>query len=99
MKRDTLGVIARLRAKPEKVDELRSLLMGLIAPTHQEPGCISYEMLQNREDSTEFTFVEEWIDQAALDSHFQTEHIRNALKRFPKLLAGELDLRRYTRVA
>ena len=99
MNRDTLRVIARLKAKSGKSEELRSLLMGLITPTHQESGCISYEMLQNREDPSEFTFVEEWTDPAALDSHFQTEHIQNALKRFPELLAEELDLRRYTKVA
>ena len=93
-----LRVIARLRARPEKVDELREVLYGLLVPTRRESGCIRYEMLENQEDPTEFTFTEEWTDAAALATHFETEHIRSALARFPDLLAEELDLRRYSLV-
>ena len=45
MGQDSLRVIATVKARSEKVDELRALLMGLIAPTRQEPGCITYELL------------------------------------------------------
>ncbi|TNF73803.1 MAG: antibiotic biosynthesis monooxygenase, partial [Acidobacteria bacterium] len=44
MASDTLRVVARLVAKPDKVDELRTLLTGLLEPTRAEPGCISYEL-------------------------------------------------------
>ena len=96
MAQSTLRVVARLKAKPEKAGELRSLLSGLLAPTREEPGVISYEMLENKEDPTDFTFVEEWKDDAALDAHFGTDHMKNALKAIPNLLAEELDLRRYS---
>ncbi|MFQ5989904.1 MAG: putative quinol monooxygenase [Candidatus Methylomirabilales bacterium] len=99
MGQDSLRVIARVKARVDKGDELQAVLLGLIAPTRQEPGCITYEMLQNKEDATEFTFVEEWTDEAALESHFGTSHIQDALKKFPNLLAEELDLRRYVLVA
>jgi quinol monooxygenase YgiN len=92
---NTLRVVARLKAKPEKTSELRALLMGLLAPTRQESGCIAYDLLENEEDPTEFNFVEEWRDGKALDAHFETAHIRNALGRLPELLAEELDVRRY----
>ncbi|MCI0401007.1 MAG: antibiotic biosynthesis monooxygenase [Gammaproteobacteria bacterium] len=94
----SLGVVARLKARPDKVNELRSLLFGLLAPTRREPGCIRYEMLVNRKDPTEFTFIEEWQDEPALEVHFGTDHIRYALERFPDLLAEELDVRRYNLV-
>ncbi len=96
MAQSTLRVVARLKAKPEKAGELRSLLSGLLAPTREEPGVISYEMLENKEDPTDFTFVEEWKDDAALDAHFGTDHMKNALNAIPNLLAEELDLRRYS---
>ncbi len=99
MSQGTLRVIARLIARPGKEESLRSLLMGLIAPTRKESGCITYELLQNKEQSGEFTFVEEWQDEAALEVHFATDHIRNALAKLPDLLAEELDLRRYILVA
>jgi len=95
MASDTLRVVAILLAKPDKVDELRTLLAGLLQPTRAEPGCISYEMLENKENEAEFTFVEEWEDDAALDGHFATDHIKHALGELPNLLAAELDLRKY----
>lgn len=99
MARGTLRVIAVLVAKPGKEDALRSVLTGLIAPTRKEKGCILYELLQNKEDPREFTFVEEWHDDAALEAHFATDHIKNALGKFPELLAEDLDVRKYALVA
>ncbi len=99
MSQGTLRVIARLVARPGKEDALRSLLMGLIAPTRKESGCITYELLQNKENSREFTFVEEWEDEAVLGAHFAMDHIKNALAKFPELLAEDLDVRRYILVA
>ncbi len=92
-------MIARLVARAGKEEALRSLLMGLIAPTRKESGCITYELLQNKENSGEFTFVEEWQVEAALKAHFATDHLQNALAKFPDLLAEDLDVRRYILVA
>ena len=52
-----LRVIARIKAKSDAVSEVRELLCGLMEPTRKESGCISYELLQNRDDPTDFTFV------------------------------------------
>jgi quinol monooxygenase YgiN len=95
MASDTLRVVAILLAKPDKVDELRTLLVGLLEPTRAEPGCIRYEMLENKENPAEFTFVEEWKNDSDLDGHFATDHIKHALGELPNLLAAELDLRKY----
>lgn len=95
MSQDTLRVIARLQAKTGKGPELRSVLEGLISPTRNEEGCISYHLLENKDDPTEFTFVEEWRGDSDVDAHFETDHVKNALTRLPDLLAGDLDLRKY----
>jgi quinol monooxygenase YgiN len=83
-------------ANPDSVDRVRSILLGLVGPTRAEPGCITYELLQNRHDPTDFTFVEEWEGDAALDAHLSTEHIKDALSKLPGLLAAEPDIRRYS---
>ena len=95
MAEETLKVIAHIRARPEKIDEMREMLSGLVGPTRAEAGCVRYELLHNTADPTDFTFVEEWRDDAALESHFNTEHIKRALTRFQELAAEPLDLRRY----
>lgn len=96
---ETLRVIARLKAQNGKEVALGALLEGLVEPTRAEEGCIQYELLRNLEQPAEFTFVEEWRDEAALAAHFETEHIEQALGALPDLLAEELDLRKYRLVA
>lgn len=91
-----LHVVARVIARPETVDTLRSVLSALIEPTRKEPGCIAYHLLENRSDPTDFTFVEIWSDGDALDAHLQTEHFLAAAALLPDLVAAEPDIRRYS---
>lgn len=96
---ESLRVVARMVARAESVDEVREVLSGLVAPTRAEAGCVVYELLQNRADPTDFTFVEEWESDAALDAHLSAPHLRGALSMLPGLLAAEPDIRRYRVVA
>jgi quinol monooxygenase YgiN len=91
----TLRVIARIKARPGKVNELLLVLSSLVEPTRKEPGCVSYRLLQNNQDSTDFVFVEEWQSGAALESHFATKHFKDALVSLPNLIAAEPDIQRY----
>ncbi len=99
MAAETVRVVARLVARPDAVDEARSVLTGLIEPTRAEPGCVSYELLQNVEDPTDFTFVEEWADAESFQAHLETEHFGQAAEALPDLLVEEPDIRRYRTVA
>ncbi len=92
---DTLRVVARVQARPNKVNELLSVLSSLVEPTRKEPGCLSYELLQNNEDPADFTLIEEWQSNTALESHFGTKHFKDALVKLPNLVAAEPDIRRY----
>lgn len=95
MTNPTLRVVARLIAVPEKVDALKTVLLALIEPTRQESGCISYELLQNQFEPTDFTFVEEWTSNEALDNHLVSAHIEAAIAKLEGLIAAEPDIRRY----
>ena len=95
----TIHVVARLIARPDTVTELQTVLLHLIEPTRQEPGCLRYQLLHNAADPTDFTFVEEWADATALEAHFTTPHVQAAFAQAPPLIAMELDIRRYTVIA
>ena len=95
---DTLHLIALFTAKPGKTDELRELLEGLIEPTRAEPGCLDYRLMADRENRRRLVFIEEWKDEASLQAHFETPHLKNALAKFPDLLDGALELRRLSLV-
>jgi quinol monooxygenase YgiN len=94
-----MKVILRLTAKPDKVEELKAILTSLVGPTRKEPGCVSYEIFQNNADSCEFAFVEEWRDEAALNVHWSSAHVQDALAKGVPLLATPPDDRRYSKIA
>ncbi len=99
MAESSFRVVARIKAKPDQVNEVRQLLGALVGPTRKETGCLSYELLQNRSDPTDFTFVEEWASDAAFESHFSTDHIQSALPRVQDLAAEPPDIRTYSVIA
>ena len=92
----TLRVVAHLKAKPDKVEDTRNALKSLISPTRAEAGCMVYELMQNNDDPTDFTFVEEWSGNDSLDEHLLTEHIQKLVARADELFAAPPDIRRYT---
>ena len=98
MSNQTLQVVAHIVALPEKVEQLKALLIGLIEPTRAEEGCLKYELFQNRTDPTDFTFVEEWTTEAIHDAHMASEHIQAAITQLDSLLASEPDIRRYNKL-
>lgn len=91
-----IRVVAHLTSKPKTTAETRAALEGFIDPTRAEAGCIVYELMQNNDDPTDFTFVEEWESDEALDAHLESPHILAFKERAGDLLACDPDIRRYT---
>jgi quinol monooxygenase YgiN len=90
-----LRVVARIKARSETVGEVRELLLSLIEPTRKEFGCVSYELLQNREDPTDFTFVEEWESDEAFASHAASDHLKAIGPKLQPVVADGPDVRTY----
>ena len=76
-RRDLLTVIAHMRAKPGREQELRELLEGLVEPTSKEDGFVNYDLHQDVDDPTSFYLYENWTSAEALDAHFQTPHLQH----------------------
>jgi quinol monooxygenase YgiN len=95
MANKTVKVLARITARPDKIEELRSLLLDLVKETRKEKGCISYQLLHGKADPGDFTFVEEWEDDSVIDTHFATAHVQDAFSKAASLIAKEPDIRRY----
>lgn len=70
-----LVCIARFVAKDGEVDQLLENLHSLMVPTHQEGGCIRYELNQSIEEPNEITFIEKWYDQKTFDEHCSKQYI------------------------
>jgi quinol monooxygenase YgiN len=96
MASETVRVIASVTALPDKLEELKSILLGLVEPTRKEDGCLSYHLYQNKTEASDFVFVEEWTSDSAIESHMATPHVQDALSRCRLLFAREPDISRYS---
>ena len=85
MSQAALTVIATFQARPGKESELRAALIGLLAPTRKEAGCLNYDVHQSVDDPAKFLFHENWTSQAHLDAHLQSAHVKALLPRVDEL--------------
>ena len=92
-------VVAHITARPDTIDKVREILEGFVEPTRAEPGCVTYELLQNRVDPTDFTFVEEWADDPTFEAHHRSPHITAGFPKLQPLLAVAPDIRTYALLA
>jgi len=72
-----LTCVAKIKAKPESENLVKSELMKLIEPTRNEDGCLTYDMHVEINDSSIFVFYENWETEAHLDRHIESKHVRN----------------------
>ena len=68
---------------------------GILAKIRGEEGCVRYEYFAALDEPTKLLLVEEWADQAALDSHQGREHMEE-LKILKPNYVAQTTLRRLT---
>jgi len=95
----SITVVATFEARPGKENELRNALIGLVAPTRQETGCLNYDLHVLPEHPAKFLFHENWTTKAALDAHLQSAHIQALLPRVGELCVAPPAIVLWDRVA
>jgi quinol monooxygenase YgiN len=96
---DLLTVIASLRAKPGKEQELRQAADAVIEPTRREDGCVAYYLHQSIDDPAVFYFYENWASPEMFEAHMKAPHFREFAAKLDDLLDGAIDIRRLRRIA
>ena len=74
---------------------MKRILVSMLEPSRAEDGCLIYELLQCQDDPTDFTFVEEWTDAAALEKHAAAPHIAGVQSELRALVAVPAQVRKY----
>lgn len=87
-----LDVVAVLIATSGSESVVRDALSGLVVPTRQEQGCLSYDLYESGAAPGTFITVERWRSQADLDAHMQTAHVAQALVAAGDALAAPPDI-------
>lgn len=84
-----IRIIARQVIKKECIARYHELARELVAASLAEEGCLAYTSVQNIKDERVHCFVEDWRDQAVIDSHGATEHFKRIVPQFAPLFDGE----------
>ncbi len=91
-----VGVVARFAIQPDRVEEFVEIARReMVEPTQGEPGCIRYELWQDREDRSRFAMVEEWESEEALATHLAQESLQAAVAKLLPMGAEPIQMSRF----
>jgi len=85
-----ITVVAKVVAKKESVEPVKTALLTMIGPTRQEPGCLEYRLHQDHEDPTVFLFYENWKNRSCLEQHMNSPHFQSYVAAVGDLLAEKV---------
>ena len=91
--------LAFLRARAGQSEMLGNALLALVEPSRAEAGCISYDVHRSNDDPDLWMVYENWRSAADLQMHFTLPHMQDFVDKVPVLVAGDLDLRAFTRLS
>ncbi|HUY95708.1 MAG TPA: putative quinol monooxygenase [Terracidiphilus sp.] len=90
-----LLITGTIRLPAGKVTGARIAMKRMIEASRAEAGCEQYSYAEDVLDPGFIHVVELWRDQAALDRHFASGHIREWRACWPDLGVGDRNLRVY----
>jgi quinol monooxygenase YgiN len=82
------SVVAEVRAKPGKEDELRKATLPLVAQVRREPNNLLYFLHEDRESPGHFIFYEIFASRADFEVHNATSHVQAWFVKLPELADG-----------
>jgi quinol monooxygenase YgiN len=72
-----LTIVAKIKAKADKVDLVKAELLKLIDITRAEEGCINYDLHLDNENPTHFLFYENWESRELWQTHMDNQHLKD----------------------
>lgn len=88
------SVVAEVRAKPGKEDELRAATLPLIALVRGDPKNLVYFLQEDREAPGHFIFYEIFANQADFKTHNAMPYVRDWFARLTELADGGVTVMR-----
>lgn len=94
----TVRTITKIIARPGQADDLKSLLLEIVELARENPGCLSFELLQGQSNSGEFVTLGQWQNDAAFQAHFRSGYMDEFMREIPELVDHPPDIQWYTLV-
>jgi len=84
-------VTGRMQIAAENRERFAEVTTEMCRRSREEAGCHGYRVYADLEQDDRYVIVEEWTDDAALQSHFSEPHTREFLAGLFRLLAEPAD--------
>ena len=86
-----LFIFARFHARPGNEGAVADALLGVLAPSREEPGCLSIHAFRSMRDAHLFYIHSRWKDEVAFEHHAGLPHTVRFLERAQPLIDHPLD--------
>lgn len=93
-----IKVTAKCFIKKEFIGDFKACTSKLIDETKKEEGCLAYELYQDTNDETVFSFIEEWEDLESLECHMNSSHCKEIFPKMERLYLKDMEVNFYTKV-
>lgn len=95
----SIYLTALLKFKAGEANNVKPLLLDLVANSLKEEACLQYELYQDSENENLFIFHETWKDAAGLEQHTQQAHYQQFGQKAGPLMAEAPILLKTQRIA
>ena len=93
-----LFIFAPFHALPGNEDAVADTLLDVLAPSREEPGCLSIHAFRSIRDPRLFYIQSRWKDEAAFDHHAGLPHTVRFVARVEPLIGHPLEVTRAERI-
>lgn len=83
---EEIEIVAVLRAKQGRGDELAAIVKDGLPDARAETGCLRYDLFRVRRDDDSVVMLERWASRDALREHSTSRHFQELTARFAALL-------------
>lgn len=87
-----ITIIARFDVKADCVDKFIRCACECARNSRRESGNLSYKVFSSRDEKNKFTFIEEWVNDKAIDLHGKTTHFTEFISNISSLTIGEPEI-------
>ncbi len=84
-------VTGRVSIPPQRREEFLAVATEMCAASRGDDGCAGYRVYEDLEQPDRYVFIEEWRDDAALQSHFAQPHTAKFMAALVPMLGGPAD--------
>ena len=94
-----LVIFARFHARPGQESAVADVLLDVVAPSREEPGCLGIDAFRSIRHRQLFYIHSRWKDEAAFEHHSGLPHTLRFVERVQPLIDHPLDVIRAERIS